>query len=187
MQHQLHQQAIHSGNNIVATQQMSPRAQQQTAASQQAASVSTQAASQNSSIPDVIASNLIHVRTDVLNVAIDKKTGAIVRAYLIKYPVSLHQKDNPVKILSHDDSHYKIALNGLVDKAGHAIPISYSSSSMQYSLASGQQQLNVVLTGKTATGVVLTQTYQFNRGRYDIKLKQTINNASAKPWQGGIF
>ena len=116
VQHQLHQQAIHSGNNIVATQQMSPRAQQQTAASQQAASVSTQAASQNSSIPDVIASNLIHVRTDVLNVAIDKKTGAIVRAYLIKYPVSLHQKDNPVKILSHDDSHYKIALNGLVEE-----------------------------------------------------------------------
>ena len=186
IEHVKNKQQNNTVNSAVVTQQMSPRAQQKAAQTVSSGSAG-QAAVVTAAIPTVSEDNLIHVHTDVLNVAIDKKTGAIVRAYLSKYPISLQQKDDPVKILSHDSSHYKVALNGLVDKSGHELPISYSSSAMQYTLAPGQQQLNVVLTGKTASGVQLTQTYQFGRGQYDIKLKQTINNTSAKVWQGAFF
>ncbi len=58
----------------------------------------------------------IHVRTDLLDVTIDRLGGNVVSAKLLSYPVSLEDKSAPVEILSQDPKNLWIQKNmgGLV-------------------------------------------------------------------------
>lgn len=126
------------------------------------------------------------VKTDVLDVAINLKDGAMVSAKLPAYPVSLKKKNTPMQLLSDKAETLSIASLGLTNSKGH-VPVQYTSAQRQYQMAPGKNTLVVTLQGKTASGVRVIKTYTFKRGVYDIGVTYTIHNTSATDWAGSVY
>lgn len=129
--------------------------------------------------------DLIHVTTDLLNVAINTVGGNVVSAALIKYPVSVDEKDTPVRILSPSTSRLYVAESGLTNLNNNK-PLTYQATAKSYQLQSGQQQLQVVLTAH-ADGLEIKKTYTFTRDRYAIGLNYQVTNHTNKAWSGSLY
>ena len=71
---------------------------------------------------------LVHVRTDVLDLAIDPHGGSIVRAELLAYPQQPKQFDRPVRLLDDAGASYFVAQSGLVSNTGKAITVPSSAA-----------------------------------------------------------
>ena len=126
------------------------------------------------------ATNVIHVKTDVLDVDIDPSSGSIVSAFLPKYPVSLQDK-NPVELLSSDQQNLYVAQSGLVDAAdNNALNIKFKADKTNYVLQDNQQNVVVNLIGTTNNGLTVTKQYIFTRGQYPISLNYSIKNTANK-------
>lgn len=147
--------------------------------------------------PTSTKSQLIQVKTDVLNVSLDTRGGSVVHADLLAYPENAptHKKPTspPTALLADDETNYFVAQNGLVsssDTAAQDQPTHqalFQSASTSYTLASGQNEMNVVLTWQDAAGLKVTKTYSFKRGSYVIGLSQRVDNDSAKAWSGNAY
>lgn len=132
---------------------------------------------------------LVHVRTDVLDIAIDTQGGNIVQANLLAYPKKLH---DPVSypLLSNDPAAYYVAQSGLLSdngpdtSKGQAV---YKSAQDDYQLASGENQLAVNLTWQNPQGVKVEKQYTFTRGSYQIGMQYQIANDSGKSWSGRLY
>ena len=141
--------------------------------------------------------SLITVTTDVLRLTIDTRGGSIVKAQLLDYPVVPRTKKDPdpapVTLFDNADAHYFVAQNGLVsssdaaaaDQPNHLAVFQGAQSS--YTLAPGQNELDVPLTWQDAKGLRVTKTYRFTRGSYVVALDQKIANGSNVPWQGNAY
>ncbi len=149
----------------------------------------TKAAGTTAVRADASSKSLVQVKTDVLEVAIDTRDGNIVSAQLPKYPISVEEKNTPISILSGDPNEFYVLQSGLTNtgKDGQTAPIQFSSAKSQYTLESGQNQLAVTLTGKTANGLSVTKTYLFQRNDYAVKLIVEVANASGKTWSGSLY
>lgn len=133
------------------------------------------------------SSNLIHVKTDVLNVDIDSASGNIISASLPKYSVSLQDK-TPVELLSSNPQNLYVAQAGLVDAENNsALDIKYKASQTSYELQPGQQNVTVNLVGTAAKGLVVTKQYVFTRGQYPIALNYSVKNSANKAWSGSLY
>lgn len=136
---------------------------------------------------DIDTSRWVHVKTDVLDVMIDTKGGNVVQAQLLKYLVSLKDK-NPVQILS--ESPLYVAQSGLTGPNGpdkQSGQVHYSVQKQNYSLLPRQNQLNVDLTWVSPTGVIVTKTFIFTKDNYAIKVGYHIDNRSTEVWRGNFY
>jgi YidC/Oxa1 family membrane protein insertase len=143
------------------------------------------------------ASQLITVKTDVLDLTVDTRGGSLVHADLLAYPQAAptHSKPTspPTVLLANDATHYFVAQNGLVsssdttakDQPTHQAL--FQSAKSSYTLADGQKEMNVVLTWQDAAGLKVTKTYTFKRGSYVIGLSQRVENDTGKPWSGNAY
>ncbi|PIZ05051.1 MAG: membrane protein insertase YidC [Gammaproteobacteria bacterium CG_4_10_14_0_8_um_filter_38_16] len=132
---------------------------------------------------------MIVVQTDVLDAQINLRGGNLVEAKLVKYPISLKEKNQPVRLLNSDNDKLYIAQSGLSvasAKAG-AGSILYNSAHSSYVLQNGQNNLVVTLTGKTAQGLVVQKTFTFIRGKYAVDTAMTLTNKGSQNWQGNIY
>ncbi len=131
---------------------------------------------------------LIRVRTDVLDVAIDPYGGDIVELRLPQYPRRQDRPDVPFQLFERSGERTYEAQSGLIgdgpDKAS-ARP-QYSSEKTDYQLGEGQDQLVVDLK-YSADGVDYTKRFVFERGQYDLAVRYLIDNQSGKPWTGHLF
>ncbi|EKM95372.1 membrane protein insertase [Stutzerimonas degradans] len=131
---------------------------------------------------------LIRVRTDVLDVAIDPHGGDIVELRLPQYPRRQDRPDIPFQLFERSGERTYEAQSGLIgdgpDKAS-ARP-QYSSEKTDYQLGEGQDQLVVDLK-YSADGVDYTKRFVFERGQYDLAVRYLIDNQSGKPWTGHLF
>ncbi len=131
---------------------------------------------------------IIHIKTDVLDVSIDKLGGNIISADLLKYDKTL--KDNsPVKLLDQNPDKYYIAQSGLVlpnQNIDHK-PLQFTSSQNKYQLNNSDKSLVVKLIAHNPEGLAITKTYTFQPGKYAIKVAYDIKNVSNKPWVGSEF
>lgn len=131
---------------------------------------------------------LIRVRTDVLDVAIDPHGGDIVELRLPQYPRRQDRPDVPFQLFERSGERTYEAQSGLIgdgpDKAS-ARP-QYSSEKTEYQLGEGQDQLVVDLK-YSADGVDYTKRFVFERGQYDLAVRYLIDNQSGKPWTGHLF
>ncbi|MDF1762832.1 MAG: membrane protein insertase YidC, partial [Oleibacter sp.] len=147
------------------------------------------AVSQAPVVPTVSPSTqLVRITTDVLHVLIDPKGGQIVESRLPAYPMSIEQKDVPFTVLENNSNRTFIAQSGLlgadgVDKNGGA---NYSVSSNEYTLADGQDVLEVVLS-TTSDKAKVEKIFTFNRGEYLIHVDYRITNTSSEPWTGVFY
>jgi YidC/Oxa1 family membrane protein insertase len=146
---------------------------------------------------DNAPSSLVTVTTDVLRLTIDTRGGSIVHSELLDYPVTPRTKKDPhpapVTLFDTDDAHYFVAQNGLVsssdadaaDQPNHLA--AFQSAQAAYTLAAGQDALDVPLTWQDAKGLKVTKTYHFTRGSYVVALDQKIDNVGSTPWQGNAY
>lgn len=138
-----------------------------------------------------VASNeLIRVRTDVFDLAIDPRGGDIVQLSLPKYPRRQDHPEIPFQLFDNGGERLYLAQSGLTgsngpDARANGRPL-YSSEQRSYSLAEGQDQLVVDLKFSEA-GVNYTKRFTLKRGEYDLKVSYLIDNQSGQPWSGNLF
>ncbi|CDZ95259.1 membrane protein insertase YidC [Pseudomonas saudiphocaensis] len=144
---------------------------------------------QANALPDAPASSqLIHVRTDVLDLAIDPRGGDIIDLKLPQYPRRQDRPDIPFQLFERSAQHIYEAQSGLIgdgpDKASGR-PL-YRSTQQQYVMAEGQDRL-VVDLAYSEDGVDYIKRFSFERGAYNLEVRYLINNQSEKPWTGYMF
>jgi len=142
-------------------------------------------------------SQLVTISTDVLNLTVDTRGGSLVHADLLDYPSlpKTRKEPNPppTTLLDTADATYFVAQNGLVsssdtapaDQPNHQAV--FQSAKTAYTMADGQNELNVDLTWQDAAGLKVTKTYGFKRGSYVISLTQRIDNGGSQPWTGNAY
>jgi len=132
----------------------------------------------------------IHVRTDVLDVAISLTGGTLESAQLLKYPLVKGQPE-PVQLESDASPEMLYLLqSGLTGPDSLPRPThlaSFTSPESAYTLAPGSEQLRVPLTWSDGHGVTVTKTFVFERGKYQIGLEQTVVNHGDTPWPAAPY
>ncbi|MDG9923421.1 MULTISPECIES: membrane protein insertase YidC [unclassified Pseudomonas] len=139
--------------------------------------------------PAVVSDELIRVKTDVLELAIDPKGGDIVQLTLPKYPRRQDHPEVPFQLFDNGGERTYLAQSGLIgsnapDKSsGRAL---WSSDKRSYELAEGQDQLVVELTYAEA-GVNYVKRFSFERGQYDLGVTYKVDNQSGQAWSGNFY
>ncbi len=140
--------------------------------------------------PVIANKDLIHVKTDVLDLAIDPQGGDVAQLMLPLYPRRQDHPEIPFQLFDNGGERTYLAQSGLTGTNGpDARPTGrpvYSTEKKTYQLADGQNQLNVDLKFSDA-GVNYIKRFTFTRGLYDLKVTYLIDNTSDKAWTGNLF
>lgn len=131
---------------------------------------------------------LVVVKTDVLDIVIDRRGGDIVKASLPAYPDHISTPDIPFVLI--DPRNHYVAQSGLIGKDGtdtaKGRPL-FKTSKASYQLEKGADTLVVDLRDTTASGVVVTKRYTFKRNDYLIGISYIIDNKSSSPFTTEMF
>lgn len=130
---------------------------------------------------------LIRVRTDVLDIQIDRKGGDIVYAALPKYMAKLDTPDQPFVLLQQDDKRVYIAQSGLIGVDSNSGRPLYRSERGDYSLAEDADSLTVTLSFETEQHIAVQKIFKFRRGDYLVDVNYHVENKSEAPWQGTMY
>jgi YidC/Oxa1 family membrane protein insertase len=129
---------------------------------------------------------LVHVRTDVLDLQISLEGGELSSADLLAYP-EVKGESRRVRLLNRDSAASLYVLqSGLAGAAGDAAPTHLarftSPVGLELTLAPGQDELRLPLAWSNPQGVTVTKTYVFHRGSYGIALAWQVQNGGSAPW-----
>lgn len=160
------------------------------------AATPTQAGDLPQQLPDVQAQSgqaqaarqLVSVTTDVLLMKIDPLGGTVVSSELLDYPVKLDTPDIKVALFTTGPARYAVAQSGLLSRQpapNHTTP--YTSDQWNYTLADGQDFLDVPLRWSDASGVEVVKTFRLQRGEYDIAVNHTVQNNTNQAWAGSRY
>ena len=154
---------------------------------------------------EVSSDKIITVKTDVLILEIDTKGGTVRNLDLVKYP---HDKENtivnnmyslvglkpdekdlsPIRLLNSKVENLFLAQSGLMTSPGsskapdhHTV---FSTEKETYELGVGEDIISVPFVWTNNKGLVVTKTFTFKRGSYDINVDQKIQNNSSNMWSG---
>lgn len=135
-------------------------------------------------------SKLITVKTDQLDVQINPIGGDIVFAALVSHKME-QDKDQPFVLLEQTKDFTYIAQSGLIGRDGIDSSAkgraTFSTAATEYSLAEGQDTLEVPLTYVGDNGVTYTKVFVFHRGKFNVDVDYKINNTSAAPLQVQMY
>jgi len=134
-------------------------------------------------------SEVIHIRTDVLDVEISTRGGTLQRARLLKYPVHKDQPNVLVELLSPEQNELGLLQTGLNSagdrpKADHTAV--FESAERDYDLGD-RDELIVPLTWTDGQGVSVEKTLRFTRGSYRMDVTQRLVNHSDSDWRGADY
>jgi YidC/Oxa1 family membrane protein insertase len=131
--------------------------------------------------------DVVHVRTDVLDLDISTRGGTIQRTDLLKYP-KVKGEAAPVRLENQDDvlSLYLLqsGLTGPQSTPTHLA--TFTSPQRDYALDGGDE-LRIPLTWADDHGVKVTKTYVLHRGEYGIHVEYNIENQSSEPWTAAPY
>lgn len=133
------------------------------------------------------SAQLVWVKTDVLNVAIDLQQGTINSSELNNYPASVEEKNKPFLLLQNDKNERYIADSSLLVSNGQAVKtvnLAFTSEQQHYELSSDQNQLVVALQGHDEDGLTVTKEFIFTRGSYLINVNYNLFNQGSSEWKG---
>ena len=130
----------------------------------------------------------IRVTTDVLEVEINTRGGAISRATLLAYPVAKDRPDVLVELLSPTDGQLGLIRTGLREGAGRAPNQSadLEVATDTYTLSS-DTEIVVPLRWTSSDGIEIEKRLRFHRGSYAIGVEQQVTNKSATEWRGDAY
>ncbi|NNB13265.1 membrane protein insertase YidC [Pseudomonas fragi] len=140
--------------------------------------------------PEAASKDLIHVKTDVLDIAIDPQGGDIAQLRLPLYPRRQDHPDVPFQLFDNGNERTYLAQSGLTgvdgpDARPSGRPV-FSTEKKTYELAPGQDQLVVDLKF-SENGINYIKRFTLKRGLYDVQVSYLIDNESGKPWNGNLF
>ncbi|RMP41593.1 Membrane protein insertase YidC [Pseudomonas amygdali pv. lachrymans] len=140
--------------------------------------------------PAVASKDLIHVKTDVLDLAIDPVGGDVVQLRLPLYPRRQDRPDVPFQLFDNGGERTFLAQSGLTgtngpDARAAGRPV-YTSTQKTYQLADGQDTMVVDLKF-SENGVNYIKRFTFKRGLYDLVMTYVVDNQSAQRWAGNLF
>ncbi|MFV0596746.1 membrane protein insertase YidC [Shewanella sp.] len=134
--------------------------------------------------------NLITVKTDQLDVQINPVGGDIVFAALVSHKLE-QGKDQPFVLLEQTKDFTYIAQSGLIGRDGIDSSskgrAAFAASKTEFTLADGQDTLEVPLTYVADNGVTYTKVFVFHRGQFNVDIDYKINNTSAAPLQVQMY
>jgi len=137
-----------------------------------------------------IASQQVTVTTDLVRATIDSVGGTLVRLELLQQAESVGSKEHVVLFDSSPTRLY-LAETGLVPpQGGGGLPNHHTPMRIlpgERSLASGANELKVVLESDAVGGVKLVKTYIFHRGDYVIDVQQRVENVGTVPINPRIY
>jgi len=140
--------------------------------------------------PVAASKDLIQIKTDVLNLAIDPQGGDVAQLTLPLYPRRQDHPEIPFQLFDNGNERTYLAQSGLIGANGpDASPAGrpvYSSEKKIYQLADGQDQLVADLKF-SKDGVNYIKRFTLKRGLYDVTVSYLIDNQSAQPWSGAMF
>ncbi|MGE8044104.1 membrane protein insertase YidC [Pseudomonas monteilii] len=140
--------------------------------------------------PVAASKDLVRVKTDVLDLAIDPVGGDIVQLRLPQFPRRQDHPDVPFQLFDNGGERTYLAQSGLTGTDGPDARASgrplYAVDKRSYQLADGQEQLVVDLTFSDK-GVNYTKRFTFKRGEYDLTVTYLVDNQSAQAWTGNLF
>lgn len=131
---------------------------------------------------------LIHVKTDVFDVAISLNGGDVIKTTLLQYNEKIKGQDKVVLLNNNPQERY-VAQSGLISvndkhEDNHIV---YTAAKSTYQLNKGQKELRVVLTGKTVDGLTVKKLFIFKPNSYLIEVDNHIINDTAKTWNGFFY
>ena len=140
--------------------------------------------------PVAASKDLIHVKTDVLDIAIDPQGGDIAQLRLPLYPRRQDHPDVPFQLFDNGNERTYLAQSGLTgvdgpDARPSGRPV-FSTEKKTFELAPGQDQLVVDLKF-SENGINYIKRFTLKRGLYDVQVSYLIDNESGKPWNGNLF
>lgn len=141
----------------------------------------------NSSTTPTHTAELIQVKTDVLDVAIDLSQGNVVNSDFLAYPLSVEEQNKPFVLLQNQNNERYVANSSLFianGQAVQAVDFGFKTEQKTYQLNSEQKQLVVTLEGQNQDGLYVKKEFTFSRGSYLIGVNYKINNTANTPWTG---
>jgi YidC/Oxa1 family membrane protein insertase len=141
--------------------------------------------------PEIVvseSSQLIQVKTDVLNVTINPLGGEIVEVSLPAYPADIADKNIPFVLMENNARRVYVAQSGLLDSKGKQWEKTqpYSVSQVSYQLAETADSLIVELSTQL-DNIAVKKIFTFQRNNYLIDVKYQIANGSDNQWRGVFF
>lgn len=135
-----------------------------------------------------VNTQLIQVKTDVLNVTISPFGGEIVEVSLPAYPADISNKDIPFVLMENNARRVYVAQSGLLDAKGKQWEKyqPYSASQVNYQLDESSDTLVVELSTQL-DGVEVKKVFTFQRNNYLIDVKYQVANGSDSQWRGVFF
>lgn len=131
---------------------------------------------------------LLTISTDVLEVGIDLTGGTLVSAKLLNYPEKLKVPEVKVDLLTRSGPDLFVAQSGLLSRqAAPNHTSTYRSVSMRYTLGQNADEIRVPLTWEDDSGIQVTKTFIFKRGKYDVTVRHTLTNDSGQTWTGSRY
>jgi YidC/Oxa1 family membrane protein insertase len=130
---------------------------------------------------------IVHVKTDLLDLEINTRGGTIQHLELLKYPLSKKQQDEKVVLLDNDNEHFYIVQGGLLSKndvANHKTVFTTQNNS--YSLA-GNDSVSVPLYWESENGLKVIKTFTFYKGQYVAEINYEIQNGTGVDWTGSLY
>lgn len=130
---------------------------------------------------------LIHVKTDVLDVAIDLHQGDVVHGDLIDYPLSVEDKSKPFSLLQNNIGERYVANSSLLIRNAQSVQTvdwKFKTSQQNYELNPEQNELLVVLESTTDEGISVKKEFVFTKGSYLINVRYKIANNASDEWKG---
>lgn len=127
---------------------------------------------------------LIKVETDVLRLEISTRGGTIGSAWLLNYSVMPEQPEEKLQLLKPVPPNMFVSQSGLLGEDASLLPTHealFQSTALNYRLEPDHDQLEVVLTWRSETGVEVKKYYTFTRGSYVVAVKQVVTNATGAP------
>lgn len=133
------------------------------------------------------SAQLIHVKTDVLDVAIDINSGNLVQSSLLAFPQDRHNPQIPLTLFTSDLKKFYQAQSGFLSKTGQKEAIVYTAEKNNYVLAPDQKSLTVTLNGTSSSGLVFTKAYTFYPASYSIDQSYSVSNNGSVSWDGYYY
>ena len=131
----------------------------------------------------------ITIKTDTFNVSINTLGGDVRQLELVKYS-AVENDQQPLRLFESGKDRTYIAQTGLVSAGNPALPTHktlFTAPQTSYTLAEGQNSLDVRLTAPAANGVEVSKIYTFTRGSYLVQVRYELNNRGTIPLAASAY
>ncbi|HEU4813237.1 MAG TPA: membrane protein insertase YidC [Xanthomonadaceae bacterium] len=138
---------------------------------------------------DADATPVVTVETEVLRVRM--RGGEILSTELLRYPQETAAGSPPVQLLSDTAPGIYVARSGWTAPDGnapsHATGFMPVGDTREYTLAEGQETIEVPFAWTGPDGVTVRRTWTFGANDYAVHVRDEVVNAGAQSWQAHVY